>query len=323
MNAKETSIKDAVGIFAKKGSTFIALLFLVILLAILSPNFFTISNVLNIIRQSAVMGIMAIGMTFVIITGGIDLSVGPIMALSGSLIAVASTQWGVPPFLCVVMGILSGTILGLFNGFIISKAKIQDFIATLGSMTTISGLALLITDGMPISGIEENLLVPGSGKILGEIPISLFIFAAVALFGWVLLEHTTIGRDTLAIGGNREAARVSGISIDGTKIFVYGFSGFCCSIGGIVMIGRLNSANALMGNGMEMLVIASAVLGGTSLAGGIGSIGGTIVGAITIGVLNNGLDLLNVSAFWQKVILGLVIISVVSFDTWRKNKMNE
>lgn len=302
-----------------RSSPIFSLLILVIFLSLVSPQFFSIDNFSNIARQSAAMGILAIGQTLVIIMAGIDLSVGSIMAFSGCLIAVSSTQWGISPFWAVFMGIVGGAAVGLINGAIITKAKIQDFIATLGALTTIAGLALLVSEGLPISGIPESILSLGSGRIAG-IPLELIVFLLVAAIGWVILNHTTLGRNTLAIGGNMEAARVSGIRVDYSKILIYGFSGFCAALASIVMIGRLNSANALMGGGMELLAIAAVVLGGTSLAGGSGGIGGTIIGVFTMGVLSNGLDLLNISPFWQKVVLGLVIIGVVTLDTWRRRR---
>ena len=302
-----------------RSSPVLSLLLLIVLLALIAPEFFSWSNFVNISRQSAAMGILAIGQTLVIILAGIDLSVGSIMAFSGCLIAVAATQWGVHPYAAVLLGILGGVAIGVLNGAVIAKARIQDFIATLGSMTTVAGLALLVRDGLPISGIPDRILRLGSGKIFG-IPVEFIVFLIMAVLGWIILNMTTLGRNALAIGGNLEAAKVSGIRVDRTRIIVYGFSGLCAAVASIVMIGRLNSANALMGSGMELLSIAAVVLGGTSLAGGAGGIGGTIIGVFTMGVLSNGLDLLNISAFWQRVILGLVIIGVVTLDTWRRRR---
>lgn len=308
--------------YVSKSSPIFSLLILIIFMAIMVPEFFSVNNFMNIARQSAVIGILAVGQTLVIIARGIDLSVGSIMAFAGCLIAVAVTQWGINPFLGLLLGIVGGTALGLLQGIIITKTNIQDFIATLGGLTAIGGLALLISDGLPISGIPESILTLTSSKVFGVIPMEFIIFAIVVVVGWLLLNHSTLGRNTIAIGGNPEAAKVSGININRTKIIIYGFSGFCCAIGGIVMIGRLSSANALMGGGMELMAIAAVVLGGTSLIGGSGSVVGTFIGVFTIGILNNGLDLLNVSAFWQKVILGVVIVGVVAFDTLRRIKLD-
>ena len=301
-------------------------IFILILLAgymsLANENFLSASNFVNIIRQSSVLGILAIGQTLVILTAGIDLSVGSTMALSGSIMAVLSTQFGFPPVLAVLVSILVGTFVGFLNGIIITKLKIQPFIATLGILTVGEGMALLVTDGLPISGITEVLLVLGSGTVWG-IPISVFVFIAIALMGIIILRQTTLGRNIVAVGGNEEASRTSGIKVDRTKITVYCIAGFCCAIASIVMVGRLNSANALMGSGFELLAITAVALGGTSLAGGVGGVGGTIIGIVTIGVLNNGLDLLNTTPFWQKVILGFMIIAVVALDSWRSRKFKD
>ena len=306
-----------------KSSPVFTLLLLIIFVSVMVPEFFTLSNFMNIGRQTAVIGILAIGQTLVIIARGIDLSVGSLMAFCGCLIAVATTQWGVPPFLALLIGIVSGTLVGVIQGLIITKTGIQDFIATLGGLTAIAGLALLVSDGLPISGIPDDILNLSSSRIFGFIPMEFVMFLLIAFIGWIILNHTTLGRNAIAVGGNLEAARISGINVDLTKIAVYSFSGFCCAFSSIVMIGRLNSANALMGSGMELMAIAAVVLGGTSLIGGSGTIVGTLIGVFTIGTLNNGLDLLNVSAFWQQVILGTVIVGVVALDTWRRKKLGE
>lgn len=306
--------------YLKKSSPVFMLLIMIIIMTVLSDKFFRFSNFVNIIRQSAAIGIIAIGQCLVIIGGGIDLSVGSIMAFSGCIMAVGATQWQLPPVVALLLGIVSGLAVGLFNGFIITKFKLQDFIATLGTMTAIQGVALLVSDGLPISGIPMSLMYVGSEKVF-SIPVSVFVFIFIAIVGYVLLNQTSFGRNIFAIGGNMEASRVSGISIHKTKVGANIFSGFCCAVAGLVMIGRLNSANALMGAEHELTSIAAVVLGGTSINGGAGSIGGTIIGVVTMGVLNNGLDLLNISAFWQKVVLGLVIIVVVTMDTWRREKL--
>ncbi len=297
----------------------IPLIILIVYMAVANRQFFTVNNFLNIFKQSSVMGILAIGQTIVIIAAGIDLAVGSVMALTGCIIAVSIIHAGVPPAVAVLIGIACGTVTGSLIGFIITKVKVQDFIATLGSLTMIQGFALLTSGGLPITGLPKGLLFIGNGSI-GRIPIAFIVFLLVAILGWVLLKHTTFGRNVYALGGNREAAWVSGIHVDRTKMLVYAFSGFCASIASIVMLGRLNSANALMGEGMELLSISAVVLGGTSLFGGAGSIGGTLIGVITMATLSNGLNFLDVSAFWQKVILGAVIIAVVAIDTLRRKK---
>ena len=315
--------KKVVPNFLQKFSAVLILFVIAIIMSIGSKNFLTGSNIINILNQSAVLGIMSIGMTFVIITGGIDLSVGSMMALSGSVMAVGATQWGMPPAVAMILGVLIGTIAGMLNGILITKGRIQPFVATLGTYTTIEGVALLITNGYPISGMPQQMLTIGKKHSDIIIPLSVFVFAAVAIVGWVILNKTVLGRNTVAVGGNEQASQTSGINTNKTKIILYAFSGLCCAIASFVMIGRLNSANALMGQGMELQAITAVALGGTSLAGGIGTIGGTIIGVITIGVLNNGLDLLNTTPFWQKVILGIIIIAVVILDSWRKRKFKD
>lgn len=211
----------------------------------------------------------------------------------------------------------------------ITKGRIPDFIATLGMMTTARGVALLLTQGLPVpshvTAIQLKAYLPpeliwlGSGAVLG-VPVPAVVTVAAALLGWIVLHYSRLGRSALAVGGNREAARVSGINVDRTKIAVYAFCGFTAGIGGLVLTGRLNSANALMGDGMELQSIGAVVLGGTNLFGGEGTVIGTVVGALIMGVLGNGLNLLNVSAFWQRVVNGLVIIAVVVFDQWRRRR---
>ena len=323
MKSENTVKKQSAGYILQKFSAIVILLAIIVIMSIGSENFFSGKNFLNILNQSAVLGIMAMGMTFVIITGGIDLSVGSLMALSGSVMAVAATSLSVPPLLAVLFGIAVSTGMGFLNGFIITKGKIQPFVATLGMYTALEGVALLVTDGLPISGIPEQMLAVGSQSAGGVVPYSIFVFAAVAVIGWILLDRTVLGRNTIAVGGNEEASKTAGIKTDRTKITIYALSGLCCGIGGLVMTGRLNSANALMGDGMELQAITAAALGGTSLAGGVGSIGGTVIGVLTIGVLNNGLDLMNTTPFWQKVILGIMIVAVVLLDSWRKRKFND
>lgn len=314
---------------ALRGGPIIALLLLVAYLSAISPYFRTTSNFMNILAQTSVTAILAVGQTLVIISAGIDLSVAAMMGLSGSLAAVAMAYWGWNVWVGMLLGVAVGTLLGLFNGLVITKGRIPDFIATLGMMTTARGVGLLVTQGLPVPShltaiqlrayLPRELIWLGSGTIAG-IPVPALMALATVVLGWFILQHTRLGRATLAVGGNREAARVSGINVDRTKIAVYGFSGFMAGVGGLVLTGRLNSANALMGEGMELQSIGAVVLGGTNLFGGEGTVVGTVIGALIMGVLGNGLNLLNVSAFWQRVIMGLVIIMVVVFDQWRRRR---
>lgn len=316
----------------------LALLLLVGYLALATPHFLTPGNIANVARQTAVTTILAAGQTFVILCGGIDLSVAATAGLSASVAAVLMTSqvWilGIPigpvPFgVGMVIALLVGLLVGLLNGLIITKGRIPDFIATLGTLTTMRGIALLVTGGLPVPShltaielrgyLPPELIWMGAGDVAG-IPVAGLIALGVILLGWLLLRYTAFGRAIYAVGGNREAARVSGINIDRTKIMVYMLSGLLAALAGMVLTGRLNSANALMGEGEELRSIAATVIGGANLFGGQGSLLGTLIGALVIGVLGNGLNLLNVSAFWQRVIQGLVIIGVVLFDQWRRRR---
>ncbi|GIV70534.1 MAG: ABC transporter permease [Caldilinea sp.] len=316
----------------------LALLLLVGYLSLASPHFLTPGNIANVARQTAVTTILAAGQTFVILSGGIDLSVAATAGLSASVAAVLMTSqvWilGVPigpvPFgVGMIIAMLVGLLVGLLNGLIITKGRIPDFIATLGTLTTMRGIALLVTGGLPVPShltatelrgyLPPELIWMGAGDVFG-IPVAGLIALGVIVVGWCILRYTAFGRAIYAVGGNREAARVSGINIDRTKIMVYMLSGLLAALAGMVLTGRLNSANALMGEGEELRSIAATVIGGANLFGGQGSLLGTLIGALVIGVLGNGLNLLNVSAFWQRVIQGLVIIGVVIFDQWRRRR---
>lgn len=318
----------------------IALGFLVTYLAIVSPYFLKVGNLVNITRQSSITAILAVGQTMVILSAGIDLSVGAIAAISGSVAAVLLTQrieifgMSIGPVnfvLGLIIALAIGALAGTFNGLIITKGRIPDFIATLGSLTILRGVALLITGGLPVPShitatelkgyLPEQMIWMGAGNILG-IPAAGLIALAVVLVGWLLLRYTVLGRSIYAVGGNREAARVSGISIDRTKIAVYLLSGLMAALAGFVLAGRLNSANALMADEENLRSIAAVVIGGSNLFGGEGGVVGSLIGALIMGVLGNGLNLLNVSAFWQRIVQGLVIIMVVIFDQWRRRRFS-
>ncbi len=311
------------------GGPMIALLFLGVYLSFATPYFLTVSNFLNITRQSSITAILAVGQTMVIISAGIDLSVGAVLALSASMSAVAMSYWGFNFGLGIFWGLMVGTFMGFINGVIITKGRIPDFIATLGMMTTARGIALILTGGLPVPShftatalkgyLPSELIWLGSGDILG-IPVPALIVVAVTILGWIILVHTTLGRAIYAVGGNSEAARISGINIERTKIIAYTMMGLLAGVAGIVLTGRLNSANALMAEGTELQSISAVVIGGANLFGGQGGVFGSLIGAFIMGLLGNGLNLLNVSAFWQRVIMGLIIIGVVVFDQWRRRR---
>ena len=322
---------------AFRGGPLIALVLLCAFLAFASPFFFTFDNLLNVLRQSAFTAILAIGQTFVIISAGIDLSVAAMAALAASVSAVLLTEglsiggWStgpVNPVIGIGAALVVGLCCGALNGFIITRFRIPDFIATLGTMTVYRGVALLVTDGLPVPSfrtagesapLPQGLIWIGAGEVIG-IPVSALVALICGAAAWYVLRYTALGRSIFAIGGNREAARVSGINIDRAKIAAYTISGLMAAIAGLVLTGRLNSANALMAEGEELRSIASVVIGGTNLFGGEGGVIGSLIGALIIGVLGNGLNLLDVSPFWQRVAQGLVIILVVIFDQWRRRR---
>lgn len=308
------------------GGALAILAVLVVVFAIIAPNFLTPNNGLNILRQYAVPLILAVGQTLIIISAGIDLSVAAVAALAGSVMGVAYAHWGLPAPAAIGLGLLSGFAIGAVNGWVITRWRVPDIIATLGTLTAVRGIALLVTGGLPVPDFGQvvdgrrmppEVTLLGAGSLYG-LPLIIVVAAMCALIGWFVLNRTKLGRSIVAVGGNREAARVSGIDVDRTKFWVYAISGSLAAIGGMMLAGRLNSANALMANLMELETIAAVVIGGTALFGGEGRVSGTIVGIFIIGVLANGLNILGLSDFWQRVVTGLIIIIVVAIDQWRR-----
>lgn len=290
----------------------IAFLLLVVVLSTLSESFLTVSNILNIARQVSINAVIAAGMTFVILTGGIDLSVGSVLAYSGAIMAgLLST--GKPVVLSIIAGLALGAILGLVNGIVITKGKVQPFIATLGMLTIARGATLVYTDGRPITGLPDAFVWLGAGEVL-RVPVPVIIMTLVFTASYLILTQTVLGRYVYAIGGNEEAARLSGVNVTFYKSLVYAISGLTSAISAVILTARLNSAQPTAGVAFELDAIAAVVLGGTTLAGGEGSIGGTLLGAFIIGVINNGLNLLNVNPFYQQVVKGLVILLAVLLD---------
>jgi len=289
---------------------------MIVIFSVLSPYFLTAENLLSITVQSSVNAVIALGMTMVIISGGIDLSVGSVVALAGVVMATLMKS-EIPVPVVIIIGFIIGLICGLFNGFLVAKLKLAPFIVTLGSMSIVRGLALLYTNGKPIYGIPSTVRWLGSGRI-SIIPAPLIIVVAAAIITYFILRHTTFGEYVQAIGGNEEAARLSGVSVDWYKTIVYAFSGLCSVLGALLLISRVNAAEPIAGSGYELDAIAAAVMGGTSLSGGVGNILGTVIGALIIGGLRNGLNLLNVQAFYQQVAIGIVIILAVILDKFGK-----
>lgn len=305
-------------VLLKKYGMLLILIGLVALMTALEPNFINSNNILNIVRQMAVIGIVAIGVTFVIITSGIDLSSGSVIALTSVIVAAFAQEGTYPLIVAVLVAIAIGAGTGLFNGFLITKGNIAPFIVTLGMMTAARGLALLYSGGRPIGGLSDSFLFLGQGMIAG-IPVPIIIFAIIGIFSYVLLNKTKFGKYVYAIGGNEQAAMIAGVNVTKVKILVYTLNGLLVGIAGLILTARIASGQPTAGTMYELDAIAATVIGGTSLTGGIGTIGGTIIGALIIGVMNNGLDLMNVSSYWQQILKGVIITVAVYVDA-RKHK---
>jgi ribose/xylose/arabinose/galactoside ABC-type transport system permease subunit len=305
-----------VGAMAQRGrqlSTLAGLALLVTLLTVLSPHFLTVSNLSNVLEQTSINAVIAVGMTFVILSGGIDLSVGSLVALSGVALAGA-LRAGVPLPMALLAGLATGAAAGLANGLLITRGKLPPFIATLGMMSVARGLTLFVTDGRPISGFEAGFRSLATGRVLG-VPASVLLAAALYLAAHLVLTRTRFGLYVYAIGGNEEATRLSGVGVRFHKTMVYVLAGLMSAVASVILTARLNSAQPIAGMMYELDAIAATVIGGTSLLGGSGTIGGTLIGALIMGVLRNGLNLLGISSFLQQVVIGLVIIAAVLVDS--------
>jgi len=302
-------------VILKNYGILIAFFAICVIISILSPVFLAPNNIINVIRQTSIYGIIAVGMTFVILTGGIDLSVGSILAVSGAVCAgLIHAQLPVAAVIAAALGV--GIAFGVFNGLFITLGKITPFVVTLGMMGIARGITLIYTNGYPISGLPEDLRFVGSGYLFG-LPIPVLIFIAVVLVAHFVLTQTRMGRYTYAIGGNEAAVRLSGINANFYKALAYVIAGATAGLSSVILTARLNSAEPVAGNGYELDVIAAVVIGGTSLSGGRGSIWGTFIGALMIGVINNGMNLLGISSYFQLVVKGFIIIGAVWLDRLR------
>jgi len=298
---------------ARRFGTLIGLLLLCAVLWALTPHFLTLSNLLNVVQQTSINAIVAAGMTFVIISGGIDLSVGSIVALSGVALGTL-LQGGYPPAVAVAAALAVGIACGGINGALVSIGRLPPFIATLGMMSVARGAALVFTEGRPVSGFDEGFRWLATGS-MGFVPAPVLVMLVVYAVAHFVLTRTTFGRYVYAIGGNEEATRLSGIAVSFHKTAVYCVSGLMSAVAAIVLTARLNSAQPIAGMMYELDAIAATVIGGTSLMGGEGSLGGTLIGALIMGVLRNGLNLLGVSSFLQQIVIGGVIVGAVLVDT--------
>lgn len=306
--------KMDVGKILSRYGIYIAFVILFVALSIASPVFLTATNIINIFRQISVIGIISVGMTFIIITGGIDLSVGAVLALSAVITtSMVRTDSTVPVFAAVVCGLLVGLVCGAFSGFFVAKMQVQAFIATLATMTITRGICYVYTDGRPITGLQQAYKFIGTGSI-GPIPVPVLIYLVIVVVGIFFLNFTQFGRHVFAVGGNEKAAIVSGINAVKVKFICHMIAGFTSAVAGIVHSARIQTGQPVAGEGFELDAITAVVIGGASLSGGKGSLIGAVVGMLLIGTMTNGLDLLNVSSYYQQVIKGAIILIAVLTD---------
>ena len=324
---RRTDVVSVLGKFAP----LIFLAALVVILSVLRPNFLSAFNLFNVMRQISFIGILAVGMTFVILTAGIDLSVGSLLAFSGIVCATVAKgsrslleggvtdPGGVRVLLAALAAILVGMIIGLLQGSLTARAGIPAFIVTLGGLGAWRGATLLWTNGQPISSFSDDFKFWGQGFI-GPLPVPVIFFLAMVIIGQIVLKYTQYGRWIYALGGNPEASRLSGLNVKMLITSVYVISGFCAGLAGFLLTSRLNSAEQVAGQGYELQAIAAVVIGGTSLFGGQGTMVGTLIGAMLIGVLNNGLVILNVSPYYQQIVIGAIIVLSVYIDQLAKQR---
>lgn len=295
---------------------FIALLIIVIILSCITSSFLTGDNILNVIRQISFNGMVAIGITFVIITGGIDLSVGSVLALGALFTTSMCTQENPSSLvLAILVGLAVATACGFLNGLMITKGKMAPFIATMAMMTMARGASLLFCNGRPIINLTDEFKEIGTGSLL--LPIPILVFFLVIIVAYLVLYRSRFGRKVFAVGGNEAAAKASGVNIDRVKISVYMISSFLAGLSGIILAARMGAGSPIVGEGYELDAIAAAVIGGTSLSGGVGSVFGTVIGTLIIGIISNGLDILNVSSYYQDIVKGLIIVIAVLIDRKR------
>lgn len=308
-----TKIKKIMAV--RETGVILALLLLVLLLSIFADSFLSVSNFMTILRTVSVNGIIAVGMTFVVLTGGIELSVGSVLALSGAMAAYTFNATG-SSVAGALVALICGMVFGVFNGVFVAFFGVPAFIQTLVTMTAARGIVYIFCDGTPITGMGDFIGQMGRGKV-GIIPIPVIITVAFFLIGWFLLTKTSLGRYIYAIGGNEECTKLSGVNVRFYKMIPYIVAGLSAALAGLILCGRLNSAQPSMGQSFEMDAIAATVVGGTSLAGGSGTILGTFFGALILGVLENGMNMLGIDSYAQYVVKGIVILAAVLLETFR------
>ncbi len=321
-SAKTTSARSTSSILLdliRRYSVLLILLAIGLIFTLGSDRFLTPSNLMNIALQTSIIAIIAIGMTFVLLTAGIDLSVGSVVALCGALAAGLAVQQELGTYLGITLALVAGALVGLINGLLIVKGKMPPFVATLSTLAVARGLTLVYTEGRPISGIDERFIFLGSGEILG-IATPVIILAIIFVIAYIVLRSTRFGNYVYATGGNEEVSRLAGIRTSNVTLSVYVISGFLAAVGGVLLTARLWSAQPNAAVGLELDAIAAPVLGGVSLFGGVGGVGGALVGAFILGILSNGLNLMGIPSFWQQVIKGVVLILAVMLDVLTKRR---
>ena len=320
MSAKQLAVKFFMPVysyFKRNIATIIGLVIMCLFVSLISPKFFSWSNFTNVCRQISTNCFIACGMTFCILIGGIDLSVGPVLAFAGALSAFLMETTTLPIWFVIIITISLCSLVGLFNGIVIAETEIAPFIVTLSTQQIVRGFALLLGTGMPIYILNEDFINIGVAK-LGDFSLPVYYAGVFFILCCILLNKTKFGRCIYAIGGNRTAARFAGINVKSKEIMVYTLSSFLAGIAGIVLAARLSCGNPSTGEGYECDAIAAVVLGGASFSGGVGTLGGTLLGCCMIGIINNGMNMLNVTSFWQNVAKGLVILAAVMLDVIRK-----
>jgi len=307
--------------YEKVGNLFI-LIAMMVVFSLLSPAFLSAQNLINILRQISMMAIVSVGFTLLLIAGGLDLSVGSQIAVMG-VISGLLLQSGVPAFLAILAGIVFTTLIGAFNGLAIVKTKIPAMMATIAMMTALRGLAFILCGGYPIYDIPDSISYLGQGLLFGVIPIPVIIMAVIIVIGTILLNRTYLGRYFFAVGSNDEATRLCGISVAKVRILAYAITGFLSGIAGMIMIGRVSSAQPGAAESFEMDVLTAVVLGGVSVNGGRGSVPLAMLGVLVIGVLSNGMQLIGLNEYWQKLVKGAILLTVIILDSMRANNVGK
>lgn len=301
----------------------VMLVVLFVVMASISPRLLQRASIMNILKQCAVYGILAIGETYMIMTGGIDLSVSAVCCFNGCFIAYLNVKAGLGAGVSVLIGFAVALLVGFINGILTAVVEIPDFIATLGTQTLLNGLVQLLTGGYSITKIDPSILYLGAKSVTPiKIPCAAIVFFVCFAIGWIIQERTTLGRNFLAYGGNKEATRVSGVNIVRTKIAAAMLSAFFAAVGGLILTGRLNSANPLMGGGYELDAIACVVLGGTSITGGRGKMHGTLVGVLIMAIINTGMDMAGLASYYQDIIQGIIIVLILAEDCTIRKKLS-